>query len=846
MLAQLPSSIVAAAYVFIITVLAGLQFRRSRTPLRLGSFVMALFGLSIAALAVVYAAGKMDLAIFWVYQFIAECIAVTWVITTIIHLGYAFYPLTRHQTLIWRVALGSVIMYVLVAIAELCYYIYAVWGANTPIKSPAPVPWIYWLRQLIKVIASTVTILYLFVPLVRHHHSAGVAQIADSNTLAVGAWYLGALGLISLGYGTMLIYFICHPGSAFTLQAQSLDLCIRLLVCPIFSLPPPGFLLRYFHDKYGSATHDTDRPSTMIEAGITNDPRPRRPQMLVSQPASFTSNQPRRNSDYVLDSPTHSYQHHRLSYDPSYQSHPPSLHQQHLQQQRLQQSHRYSISNYVPAFALKDSKLGPVHLDPFRRQQYETSGSEGERRMSGSAGGGGGGGGGGTGSSFDDSVAGSTALSMSGDAPTNASETGLTPTTINPPSEAHDSSDTAARSSQDGAVKETVTESAAVAREETQIKPCNYERRSSLPLMSSPSPSPTPQQLQHQEAEQPQQSQQQQPPQQQQQQQHQDQSSQQEAVVLSLTIPQPLVSPKMTTPSEPLVAFSFHEGYTSPSMVDPRHEEAKQTAQAARRISRRLTMEGRREGMDLLHITSLIKWNNPSPSDNDGQDHDPTIHDSPTASSSRDRLQDIPEGWPRTTTLGSGSSSKPSTPLRELIPQKLGSFFSITKSPITPPSGMTIAALRRNSTTLAGHPEEEEEDGEEGKTPAKVLGAAAATTTTAGAVMASGGRSNRVRRSYDGLSSTPRNSSTKTTTAMEPAHSRDRLRRSQSLTRISVTFPTTSSPAPSPPSLMPRGSSPLASQQQEQGSKDGASNGAIPTSPVLIKEDEDTPPPTVP
>ncbi|KAF9377175.1 hypothetical protein BGX21_003261 [Mortierella sp. AD011] len=80
----------------------------------------------------------------------------------------------------------------------------------------------------------------------------------------------------------------------FSPQAQALDLCIRLTSCPIFSLPPPQFLINYFRKKYGSAARD-DNPNTMIEEGITNDPRPRRPPMLVGQSTST-----RRNSNYVF------------------------------------------------------------------------------------------------------------------------------------------------------------------------------------------------------------------------------------------------------------------------------------------------------------------------------------------------------------------------------------------------------------------------------------------------------------------------------------------------------------------------------------------------------------------
>ncbi|KAF9421337.1 hypothetical protein BGZ94_008855 [Podila epigama] len=195
MATPLTSAIVATFYITLITLLATAQFVRSRTPLRLGSAVMAILGLSISVLSIIHSIGNIAHPVYWIYQFVAECFAVTWLITTMIHLGYAFYPTTRHQTALWRTALASVVLYDLIAVAELSYYCYRVWGLPSPPHPPIPVPWIYWLRQVIKVLAFAVTIAYLFVPLVRHHKNANVSMLADRNTLAVGTWYLTALGV---------------------------------------------------------------------------------------------------------------------------------------------------------------------------------------------------------------------------------------------------------------------------------------------------------------------------------------------------------------------------------------------------------------------------------------------------------------------------------------------------------------------------------------------------------------------------------------------------------------------------------------------------------------------------
>ncbi|ORZ18348.1 hypothetical protein BCR41DRAFT_45847 [Lobosporangium transversale] len=101
----------------------------------------------------------------------------------------------------------------------------------------------------------------------------------------------------SSAYTIMLIFYMTQGADVFTQHAQALDLCIRLTPCPIFSLPPPPFLIKYFESKCGRPARDNN-PSTIIEEGITSDPRPRRPPMLVSYPTSFTS---RRGSGYPFD-----------------------------------------------------------------------------------------------------------------------------------------------------------------------------------------------------------------------------------------------------------------------------------------------------------------------------------------------------------------------------------------------------------------------------------------------------------------------------------------------------------------------------------------------------------------
>lgn len=106
----------------------------------------------------------------------------------------------------------------------------------------------------------------------------------------------------------MFIYYMVNPERVFSPQAQALDLCLRVTACPIFSLPPPPALLKYFHEKYGSSVRD-DNPNAMLEEGITNNLRPWRPPLLVSQPTNYNS---RRGSAFDLSYPSY---HERRNFD---------------------------------------------------------------------------------------------------------------------------------------------------------------------------------------------------------------------------------------------------------------------------------------------------------------------------------------------------------------------------------------------------------------------------------------------------------------------------------------------------------------------------------------------------
>lgn len=304
----------------------------------------------------------------------------------------------------------------------------------------------------------------------------------------------------------MFIYYMTKPDEVFSPQAQALDLCIRLLACPIFSLPPPRILLRHFQDKYGSGARD-DNLNTMLEDGITNDPRPRRPAMLVAQ-SSFPS---ARQNDFFFDHPSSSS---FLATRPSMDLH----------------------SNYATC-----------EMEESRSKRYMED---------------------------DTHVAGTTSSSDSTSAETNNGPGSS--------SDGNESDPTAPSSVSSGSPAVTVR---STATETTSTSAKSTSDQKSYPVVGMD-----------------------------------------EAVLSNLGIStrtidfQTSPSIKTTTtpsqhPSSPLSPSSILLNSNINNNSSKRDEDD-ETAIAARRISRRLTMEGRRDGLNILNIAGRIKW--PHRSNNGG------------------------------------------------------------------------------------------------------------------------------------------------------------------------------------------------------------------------------------
>ncbi|KAG0057325.1 hypothetical protein BGZ83_011568 [Gryganskiella cystojenkinii] len=115
-----------------------------------------------------------------------------------------------------------------------------------------PIWWAYVTNQLLMILTIAWASVYLFVPLLMHHRNRPdkVDRPIDGDMLAIGVWYLSCVMALTVGCTVLNVYYIFQKDQIFAEQAQALDLCIRVTLGPIFFLPAPSFLIRFYRDRF--------------------------------------------------------------------------------------------------------------------------------------------------------------------------------------------------------------------------------------------------------------------------------------------------------------------------------------------------------------------------------------------------------------------------------------------------------------------------------------------------------------------------------------------------------------------------------------------------------------------
>ncbi|KAF9964704.1 hypothetical protein BGZ70_006072 [Mortierella alpina] len=295
---------VATCYIGLLTIAALIVCYRSRTRLRLFAAFCTCWGLTIAVAGLLRSLFIIGPVPFWLWNFIAEPIGILALMYTITSVGSGFYPLTRHRNIFWKVAMGLLVIYALMAVGHVTFYvvdrallrhipgadIQALWAliirrgirTETQLKIQETIlqcrgeitdgirfelgaknwkdlTWVerdmyarphhlaYAGHQMFMIFTFGWVSAYLFVPLLNHHRRRGpVGRPLDSDMMAVGVWYMTCIAIVVLAYAILNVYYFFRPDIIFEQQAQALDLCVRATIGPIFFVPAPAFLIKFY------------------------------------------------------------------------------------------------------------------------------------------------------------------------------------------------------------------------------------------------------------------------------------------------------------------------------------------------------------------------------------------------------------------------------------------------------------------------------------------------------------------------------------------------------------------------------------------------------------------------
>ncbi|KAF9366094.1 hypothetical protein BGX34_006282 [Mortierella sp. NVP85] len=300
--------LVATCYLTFLCIVAVIMCLRNRTRLRVHACFITYLGLTIAVIGLLRAKFMLSPAWFWAWNFTGEGLGVVVLALTIASVGSGFYPMVaRNRNVYWRISMGVIIVYGMVALATVAHYAYHKivfrpltgdevqklrdeilnkgiltqrqllhqrWSeqnrnlippgdaAKTGVKDWRELAWaekemfarptteFYLGHQVSMLLTCMCAVLFLFIPLVRQHRHGPIGRHVDGDMMAVGVWYLSTLMTLAFAYAILNMYYCINNEYIHKQQAQALDLCLRITIGPIFFLPAPGFLLRFYRERF--------------------------------------------------------------------------------------------------------------------------------------------------------------------------------------------------------------------------------------------------------------------------------------------------------------------------------------------------------------------------------------------------------------------------------------------------------------------------------------------------------------------------------------------------------------------------------------------------------------------
>ncbi|KAG0055474.1 hypothetical protein BGZ83_008479 [Gryganskiella cystojenkinii] len=301
------SYVVATCWLTFLCAIAIAICIRSMTRLRAWACYITFLGFSIAILGLLRAKFMVSPNWFWAWNFIGESSGVVVIAITIVSVGSGFYPMATNRTLYWRLSQLVIFLYGCMALANAVFYIqqkvifHPISGSEVQALRDAiiekglftptelawqrrleqaqglippgdatvtgvsswrelaweeremyarPVVWCYLGHQLLTTLTCIWVTFYLFIPLLKHHMKGPMGRPVDSDMMAVGVWYMSCLMTLAAAYMALNLVYCFRHEFIFEQQAQALDLCLRITIAPIYFLPAPAFLIRFYREHF--------------------------------------------------------------------------------------------------------------------------------------------------------------------------------------------------------------------------------------------------------------------------------------------------------------------------------------------------------------------------------------------------------------------------------------------------------------------------------------------------------------------------------------------------------------------------------------------------------------------
>ncbi|KAF9120715.1 hypothetical protein BGX30_002998 [Mortierella sp. GBA39] len=298
--------VIATCYLSFLCFVAVIMCCKNMTRLRVIAAFATFAGLSIAVVGYLRANNTVLPNIYWAWNFLAESLGVIALAIAIVSVGSGFYPITGGRGIYARMSFVVIFLYALVSVGTFVIYVHqrvvkhfispdqvkqlridivekevltqsrldrvinsdvlaGLIPNNTDIYGAAsydqlsmpeqtyymrPTPALYLGHQVFMLLTCTWVCMYLFIPLVRNHRHGPAGRSVDSDMMAIGVWYLTCLLSLAAAYAILNLVYVFENELIYKPQIQALDLCLRITIGPIFFLPAPKMLIRFYRNHF--------------------------------------------------------------------------------------------------------------------------------------------------------------------------------------------------------------------------------------------------------------------------------------------------------------------------------------------------------------------------------------------------------------------------------------------------------------------------------------------------------------------------------------------------------------------------------------------------------------------